>query len=148
MSKAFMPEDTGAEEGPLLPARPAEPQPITPAGHRRLMDERASIVPGDEATRTRALILDRILASVHVVEPALLDGGAGFGCEVTVEGDDGAERTYTLVGPDEVDPKAGRISSASPLGRGLLGRREGETIELERGGRVDELTIVAVAVPA
>ena len=142
-----MPEDTGAEEGPLLPARPAEPQPITPEGHRRLMEERAAIVSGDEATRTRALVLDRILATVHVVEPALLDGGAGFGCDVTVEDEQGATRTYTLVGPDEVDPKAGRISSASPLGRGLLGRREGETIELERGGRVDELTIVALAVP-
>lgn len=143
-----MPGDTGTEEGPLLPARPSEPQPITPAGHRRLVEERASIVPGDEATRTRALILDRILATVRIVEPALVEGGAGFGCEVTVEDEEGETRVYTLVGPDEVDPAAGRISSASPLGQALRSHREGETIELERAGRTDELTIVAVVVPS
>jgi transcription elongation GreA/GreB family factor len=145
MSKAFLPEDAAVDEGPLVPPRPAEPQPITPAGHRRLLEERARIDPNDEATRTRALVLDSILATVRIVEPTLVDGGAGFGCEVTVEDESGAIRTYTLVGPDEVDPKAGRISSASPLGRRLLGQQEGEVIEVERGGRKDELTIVRVA---
>jgi transcription elongation factor GreB len=148
MSKAFLPEDTGAEAELLLPARPAEPLPITPAGHARLAAERAALVPGDEASRTRSAMLDRILATVRVVAPARLEGGAGFGCEVTIEDEDGVERTYALVGPDEVDPKRGRISTESPLGRRLLGRCEGEVVEVERGGRTDELTIVAVRVPS
>lgn len=147
MSKAFLPEDTGAEEEILLPPRPSEPLPITPAGHARLTSERARLVPGDEGSRTRSAMLDRILATVRVVTPALLEGGAGFGCEVTVEDEAGVERTYTLVGPDEVDPQHGRISAESPLGRRLLGRREGEVVEIERAGRTDELTIVAVRVP-
>lgn len=147
MSKAFLPEDAAADQTPALPARPAEPLPITPAGYRRLLEERASLVPGDEATRTRALVLDRVLATVRIVEPALLDGGAGFGCEVTVEDERGIERTYVLVGPDEVDAAEGRISTESPIGRALLGHREGDVIEVERGGRTDELTVVSVAVP-
>lgn len=129
----------------FCPSRPEEPLPITPAGHRRLLEERARIDPDDEGTRTRALVLDRILATVRIVEPELVDGGAGFGCAVTVEDEEGQVRTYTLVGPDEVDPKAGRISSASPLGRRLIGRREGDVVEIERAGRKEELTVLRVA---
>lgn len=144
MSKAFLPEDTAAPEEPVLPARPAEPQPITPEGHARLRAERAALVPGDEATRTRALVLDRILATVEVIAPVRLDGGAGFGCAVTVEDARGARRTYVLVGPDEIDAAAGRISAESPIGRKLLRAREGDGIEIERGGRVEELEVVEV----
>lgn len=40
------------------------------------------------------------------------------------------EQAYMLVSPREVDPVRGRISSASPLGKALIGRREGEMIEV------------------
>lgn len=144
MSKAFLPEDTAAEQGPLLPPRSSEPLPITPGGHRRLTEERASLVPGDEATRTRALVLDRILASVEVVAPALLEGGAGFGCTVEVRDERGGRRSYVLVGPDEVEPAAGRISAESPIGRRLLRAKVGDVIEVERGGRAEELEVLEV----
>lgn len=144
MSKAFLPEDTAAPEEPVLPARPPEPQPITPDGYARLRAERAALVPGDEATRTRALVLDRILASVEVIPPARLDGGAGFGCSITVEDERGARKTYVLVGPDEVDPAEGRITAESPIGRKLLRAREGDAVEIARGGKVEELEVLAV----
>lgn len=148
MSKAFMPEDTGRDEGPVLPSRPAEVQPITPSGHRRLRDERACLVPGDEATRTRAAALDRILATVRVVPPALAEGRAGFGCEVTVEDELGARKSYTIVGPDEIDAAAGKITAESPLGSRLLGARAGDAIELPRGERTVELSVIDVRVPS
>jgi transcription elongation factor GreB len=148
MSKAFFKEDTVPDEGPVIPLRSNEPQPITPAGHRRLIEERRALVPGDEATKTRAVVLDRILASLEVVEPALLDGGAGFGCEIVVEDERGARRVYALVGPDEIDAAAGLITIESPLGRKLLRSRAGDEIEIERGGRTDALTILEVRVPS
>ncbi len=43
----------------------------------------------------------------------------------------GALMRYTIVGPAEADSKAGKISSASPVGRALLDRREGEEVEVE-----------------
>jgi transcription elongation factor GreA len=43
----------------------------------------------------------------------------------------GAIMRYTIVGPAEADSKAGKISSASPVGRALLDRREGEEVEVE-----------------
>ena len=147
MSKAFLPEDSAAEPEIVLPPRPAEPQPITPRGRERLRAERAGLDPGDVANRARIAQLDAILRTIEERAPALERGGAGFGCEVIVEDARGARRTYEIVGPDEVDAPAGRISAASPLGRALLGRRAGDDVEVERGGRVDELRVVAVRVP-
>jgi transcription elongation factor GreA len=48
--------------------------------------------------------------------------------------DTGEEVEYQLVGPDESDIKEGRISVASPLGKGIIGRRPGDEIVLEAPG--------------
>jgi len=42
----------------------------------------------------------------------------------------GEELRYTMVGPREVDPSQGKISSLSPIGKAILGRRQGETVEV------------------
>lgn len=72
-------------------------------------------------------------------------GRAFFGAWVTVEDEDGNARTYRLVGPDEFEAGAGLISVEAPLGRALLGRREGdEVVVLRPAGRL-ELTVLRVA---
>ncbi len=71
-------------------------------------------------------------------------GRAFFGAWVTVEDGDGEERTYRLVGPDEFDVAAGLISVEAPLGRALLGRREGDAVTVERPAGQVELTVVRV----
>ncbi len=45
-----------------------------------------------------------------------------FGAWVTIENTDGAEKTYRVVGPDEIDAKLGYISMDSPMGKALLGK--------------------------
>jgi transcription elongation factor GreA len=45
--------------------------------------------------------------------------------------DSGEEIRYTLVSPREVDPTRGKISSASPIGRAVIGKKQGETVEIE-----------------
>ena len=42
--------------------------------------------------------------------------------------EDGFEETYEIVGSQEANPKAGRISDDSPLGQGLMGHRAGDTV--------------------
>jgi transcription elongation factor GreA len=68
----------------------------------------------------------RLRSAVIVDAPA---GGArvGFGSRVTVEAD-GETVTYTIVGASDSDPAAGRISSASPVGRALVGRDVGDSV--------------------
>ena len=43
----------------------------------------------------------------------------------------GVEEVFTLVGPDEVNPANGKISVASPLGKGLLGHKPGERVKIQ-----------------
>lgn len=53
-----------------------------------------------------------------------------IGCTVEVK-TNGKNRLFTIVGSEEADPTNGRISNESPLGRAFLGRKIGETIEVE-----------------
>jgi transcription elongation factor GreB len=71
-------------------------------------------------------------------------GRAYFGAWVTVEHEDGEERTYRLVGPDEFDVGRGHISVDAPLGRALLGKREGDVVLVYRPAGEAELTVVAI----
>jgi len=55
-----------------------------------------------------------------------------FGARVRLEDEAGAEVSYWLVGPDESDVESGAISVESPLGRVLMGKREGDEIVVQR----------------
>jgi len=51
-----------------------------------------------------------------------------LGAKILVRAPDGEEETYVVVAPNEADPRAGKVSSQSPIGRALLGRRVGESV--------------------
>ena len=93
----------------------------------------------------RLRFLSERLDELTVLEP-LPDprGRAYFGAWVTVEDSDGQERRFRLVGPDEFDVAAGLISVDAPLGRALLGRREGDAVMVERPAGKAELTVLRV----
>ncbi len=71
-------------------------------------------------------------------------GRAFFGAWVTVEDEAGEAKTYRLVGPDESDAGSGLVSVDAPLGRALLGRREGDEVTVIRPAGPIGLTVVAV----
>ncbi len=56
----------------------------------------------------------------------------------------GGELTYTLVSPEEADFEQGKISTVSPIGRGLLGREEGEEVEIKVPAGVLRYRIVRI----
>jgi transcription elongation factor GreB len=93
----------------------------------------------------RLRFLSERMDALTVVEPRAHAGGrAFFGAWVTVEHEDGEERTYRLVGPDEFDVPRGLISVEAPLGRALLGKREGDTVLVHRPAGPADLTVVEV----
>ena len=51
-----------------------------------------------------------------------------LGATIRVRNKDGEEERYVVVAPNEADPRAGKVSSHSPIGRALLGRRVGESV--------------------
>ncbi len=67
-----------------------------------------------------------------------------FGATVTYANAEGAEKTITIVGIDELDLKRGHITWISPLARALMKAREGDAVVLRAPGGVEELAIIEV----
>jgi len=67
-----------------------------------------------------------------------------FGMTVRLAEEDGAEKTWTIVGEDEADPAKGSISHVSPMARSLFGKKAGDVVTVS--GR--EWEIVSMRVPA
>lgn len=155
MSKAFTKDDdTGAPQ--FVRSRPPLPRGVpnyvTPRGLAALREERVRLdaersrweTAGDAAAAgtvtARMVELDaRIGCAVVVPRPA---GEARetvrFGASVVLvqehkgnsDGDGDVERRYQIVGVDEADAASGRIAFTAPLARALLGRRAGETAQV------------------
>jgi len=92
--------------------------------------------------------LQKMLESFEVIDPRTRPktDRVFFGATVTVEDEDGEETTYQIVGGEELDESLGRnrISYEAPLGRALLGKREGDSVRVRRPKGEMELTIVRV----
>jgi transcription elongation factor GreA len=113
--------------------RPANVKAIEEArGHGDLSEnadysaakERQSFIAG------RIIDLESKLALAEVIDPSKLSGKkVVFGATVTLEDvESGDQVTYAIVGEDEADIKAGRISIGAPLARALIGREAGDTV--------------------
>lgn len=74
--------------------------------------------------------LEDMVARSQVVKVSKNNGHVDIGCQVTVHAD-GKEHTFTIVGEFEADPLKQKISHDSPLGKALMGRKVGETVEFE-----------------
>lgn len=94
----------------------------------------------------RIRFLTKRLELAEVVDPALRSGTtqAFFGATVRFLRNGEREETVTIVGVDEVDPLAGRISWVSPVGRALLKANEGDLVSLKVPGGSDELEVLEV----
>lgn len=79
-------------------------------------------------------------ATAQLAPPPPADEAA-FGSRVTFR-QNGALRSIDIVGDDEADPAAGRISFSAPLARALIGARVGELMDF--AGRADALEVVEV----
>ena len=67
-----------------------------------------------------------------------------FGATVTIEDEDGQESTYQIVGKDEIDTKAGKISWNSPLGKALLGKNLDDEVRVNRPAGQKMITIIEI----
>ena len=64
---------------------------------------------------------------------------------MTVQHEDGIEETYTIVGHLEADPKTGRISNESPIGKALLGKRSGDAARVAAPAGATKIKVLKVA---
>jgi len=68
-----------------------------------------------------------------------------FGASVELENqDDGGAVKYQIVGEDEADIRAGRVSISSPIARALVGKSEGDVVDVDAPGGVKSFEVVSV----
>ena len=98
----------------------------------------------------RIRFLTRRLDLAEVADPSVHHGSDRifFGATVTVADAQGARRTLTIKGIDEVDPLKGEVSWVSPVARALLKAHEGDEVVVQTPGGPQRLEVVAVSYPA
>jgi transcription elongation factor GreA len=87
------------------------------------------------------------LSNAQIIDVTTLNAGGKvvFGATVEVlDIDTDEEITYQIVGEDEADIKAGKLSVGSPIARALIGKMEGDEISLEVPGGTREFEIIEV----
>jgi transcription elongation factor GreA len=91
--------------------------------------------------------IEHKLANAQVIDPANLPntGKVVFGARVELEDQAGGARViYQVVGEDEADIRAGRILVTSPIARALVGKSEGDVVDVAAPGGTRSYEIVAV----
>ena len=87
------------------------------------------------------------LGNAEIIDVTKINGGGKviFGSTVLLSDEDsGNEVTYQIVGEDEADIKAGRISVNSPIARGLIGKMEGDSVAIRTPAGEKQFEIVGV----
>jgi transcription elongation GreA/GreB family factor len=70
-----------------------------------------------------------------------------FGAIVDIVDEEGREHRFSIVGDDEADVAAGKVSWASPLGKAMIGSRVGDTVKWLRPAGDTEVEIVNISFP-
>ena len=107
----------------------------------------------DAAKERQAFVEGRIkeveykLSNAQIIDPQLLDadGRCVFGATAELEDQDSGDSvTYQIVGEDEADIKAGKISVNSPMARALIGKYAGDIAQVQAPGGIREYEIIDV----
>ena len=94
----------------------------------------------------RVAELEDKLARAQVIDVGRLSGkSVKFGATVRLQDEDsGEKRTYKIVGEDEADVRAGKVSITSPVARALIGKEKGDIVEVSAPGGVKAFEILKV----
>ncbi|MCO4753642.1 MAG: transcription elongation factor GreB [Bacteriovoracaceae bacterium] len=110
--------------------------------------ENADYIYGKRRLReidSRLRFLGKRLGDAVVVDPETVKSDLiKFGATVLVE-DSGVQRTYYIVGQDEIELEKSKVSWKSPIGKSLLGKEEGDIIEVKTPNGIKELEVIEIS---
>lgn len=89
--------------------------------------------------------LEQTLGHAEIIRRDVASDVIGLGSTVSLRSDDGEEETWVLVSPEEANTLDGTISTDSPVGHALVGRRAGESTTVRTPGGAMVYTIVSVS---
>jgi len=90
--------------------------------------------------------LEGVIGRAEVIDPAKLSGTVKFGATVTVVDEDtDEEKTWQIVGEHEANVEAGLLNVKSPIARALIGKDEGDSVEVRTPGGAKSYEILSIA---
>jgi len=89
--------------------------------------------------------LESIIGRADVIDISRMSGAIKFGATVKiVDEDTDEEKTYQIVGEAEADIEQGLLNIKSPLARALIGKEEGDSVEVKTPGGVKDYEILEI----
>ena len=88
--------------------------------------------------------LEAILRNSVIIEKTKSTGVVTIGSQVTIQEEGFDPESYHLVGPTEADPRKGKISHESPIGRALMDKKVGDVAEAETPGGKIKFKIIKI----
>ena len=89
--------------------------------------------------------LEGVISLADLIDPSKLSGTIKFGAHVTmVDEDTDKETSYQIVGEYEADIENGRLNLKSPIARALIGKEEGDSVEVRTPGGVKSYEILTI----
>ncbi|WP_111429132.1 transcription elongation factor GreA [Rhodobacteraceae bacterium DSL-40] len=90
--------------------------------------------------------LESLISRSDVIDPSRMSGAIKFGATVKiVDEDTDDEKTYQIVGEAEANIERGLLNMKSPLARALIGKEEGDSVEVRTPGGVKSYEILSIA---
>src|SRR5688572_13494120 len=153
MKKQFHMTKAGIKElkeelGSLIARRGEIAEAIKTAREQGDLSENAeyhSAKDDHERTELRITELEHILANTGVINKPRNGKQVQLGSIVKLKSKAGKTKIFQVVGTVEADPLSGKISDESPIGQALLGKKEGETIEIKTPTDVSSYKIADIS---
>lgn len=98
-----------------------------------------------ERNESRITEIEHILKNVQVITRPKGDSKVVLGSSVKLKSENGKAKEFQVVGTVEADPLNGRISDESPIGRALIGKKEGEEVEIKTPAETATYKIVDIS---
>jgi len=84
-----------------------------------------------EIAESRISEIENILQNVKIIKKPRGDSKVQMGSTVKLKDDEGKSKTFQVVGTVEADPLHGKISDESPIGKALIGKQQGDEVEIK-----------------
>jgi transcription elongation factor GreA len=97
-----------------------------------------------ERNEQRISEIEYILRNVELIKTPRTDGKIRLGSLVNLKGNRGNTQIFQVVGTVEADPLNGKISDESPIGKALLGKTEGDKVEIITPSDTATYTIISI----